>query len=183
MLTLLGFYFITLLLLFCPKLCVLPTQRQLKTKSQKFFNYRNISNTKYRHRSPLFTWFQLPPLSSKGATRSPLRPLSPRSSPSHLFFFSRLFQLQHSAEQENPEELPAGLQERRRPRLHHVPACHHELPGRGTARMFLNLIGPASSPRESSALISLAPNSISCSSRCFVYYAQGGVHLCLFSED
>lgn len=38
-------------------------------------------------------------------------------------------QLQHAAEQENAEELPAGLQEGRRPRLHHVPACHHELPG------------------------------------------------------
>lgn len=65
-----------------------------------------------------------------------------RSLPSHLFFFSPLSQLQHAAEQENAEELSAGLQERRRPRLHHVPACHHELPGRETAGTLLNLIGP-----------------------------------------
>lgn len=51
----------------------------------------------------------------------------------YLCLFSNLFQLQHTAEPQNSEKLQTGLQERRRPRLHHVPARYHELPGQPSA--------------------------------------------------
>lgn len=34
-------------------------------------------------------------------------------------------------QQEEPEELPPGEPDGPRPPLHHVPTCHHELPGTG----------------------------------------------------
>lgn len=96
-------------------------------KLQKWFSYYNIENENDLRGLPL-SLPGLPPL---------------------MFipwWSSRLSQLQHAAEQKNAEELPAGLQERRRPRLHHVPACHHELPGGKTARTLSQSNWAAPSP-------------------------------------
>ena len=38
-------------------------------------------------------------------------------------------QVDPGSQQESPEEFPHRQPEGRRPRLYHVSACHHELPG------------------------------------------------------
>ena len=40
-----------------------------------------------------------------------------------------MLQFEHAPQPPDPEELAAGVPEGRCPRVHHVPASHHELPG------------------------------------------------------